>query len=73
MANHYLIVETGEDSLTVKTLVASRLDEQPHANDADAAALLDFLTAAAQIWLETKHLPIAQALAHVQSLTTIRH
>ncbi|MDD5276752.1 MAG: hypothetical protein PHR16_11820 [Methylovulum sp.] len=73
MANHYLIIETAEDSLNVKTLVATRLDEQPHANDAAASELLDFLTAAAQIWLETKHMPIAQALAHVKNLTTVRH
>jgi len=71
MANHYLIIETGETSLLVKTLTAVSLDSPAHKND--DAALLDFLSSAAQIWLETQHLPIAQALAHVQSLTTHRH
>jgi hypothetical protein len=73
MANHYLTIETDENGLNVKALVATRLDEQPHVNDAAASELLDFLSAAAQIWLETKHMPIAQALAHVQTLTPVRH
>jgi len=74
MANYYLTIEAHGNTVTVKSLISTATNNvATAATDASALALLDFLQSAAQVFLDTQHLPLEQALAHVRGLTLTHH